>query len=176
MATIPSSGAQLNFQGLNNFHPWYTAKEMLELGVFGGAFFFNHDSRKNLPNDAFVGIPAFRYKNYTIISGNNYFAIDAPNLMAGAIEVPHDVKVKHPYGWLQWYMGICLGVRDKEADEYRILQWRKDIKNLWYYIENNTYSGNTTRYTDLAFLPQMRQGLLSRGWDPIRRPSDYGLI
>lgn len=176
MATIPSSGPQLNFQGLNNFHPWYTAKEMLLLGVFGGAFFFNWKSRENLPPDTFNGIPSFKYRNYLINPAFNAFAVDAPNLMAGAIEVPHDVKVKHPYGWLQWYISACNGMRDKEVDNYRIFQWRKDIKNLWYYIENNTYTGATDRYTDLTFLPAHRQGLLSRGWDPVKKPSDYGII
>lgn len=112
---------------LSDFKPDYTPIQMINLGVFGGAYFEKAD-----PED-------FKDMNESIIEAaktqvgpfnvqNNHFKVKAglPKsewVKAGWI-FPED-----PLGWFQWYCRYYSGRRHKR-DEYQMKKWIK-YKKRW---------------------------------------------
>lgn len=175
MATIPSSLTAPLKMGAADFKPWYTPKEMIELGVYGGIYFYQAAHKEGIPPEFFTSLPSAKWGKENYNSAINYFNVIALQRNRELQHVPAGYKARHA-GWFHWYTQWSHGTAsDTYINDFRIKQWKSEILTFSYYIENTTYSGGLTRYTDPAFLPEYKQHMLQFAWDPTRKPQDYGV-
>lgn len=125
------------------FKPELTPKQMLELGVFDGAYF-----------DDYSEFPADWSKK---VAKQNYFGVHASQSLAewqrkGWI-FPED-----PLGWFQWYCRYYLGRRVPVMDAVQIKRW-KAMKRHIAQIKQNCMVG------DVNCRPRQRQALLHWAYD-----------
>lgn len=177
--TIPSTDPPLSLVvESGQFKPFYSPREMLVLGVFGGAFFGNKNAWtvgiQLRQTGIFTGLLPSLFQNSTFDVEQNNFGV-APGISDRSFGMPTEKKRLHKYGWFQWYCQYYYGQKSP-ADVHRILQWAYAINVEWAYIsELAPYTGGGNRETDLTFLPERRQRLLEKAWDPTRDPGDFGL-
>lgn len=154
------------------FRPWYTPKEMLLLGVFGGSFFTDRRAlMKTLSWDLITDVPVAKLISGPYDPAQNYFNVTL-ELMDRTFEMPMTMKRLHPNGWFEWYCRFYYG-EQSPADPDRIRQWLMSVNQHWFYITNGTYNGDGNINTDVTFLPERRQRLLELGVDPTIPPSVY---
>lgn len=181
--SIPSTDPQLKLivDTGQQFEPFYSPKDMLILGVYGGNFWYKMAQRNSwlLKTDLFSGprgLDPILFNGPLYDEADNYFGVAGlENKRTYGMSAQQ--KRLHPKGWFEWYCNYYYG-QLSHADTARIRQWQYEINVQWSYIDGATpteYTGSGNRATDLTFLPERRQRLLEFGWDPTRNPADYNL-
>ncbi|MDA1079898.1 MAG: hypothetical protein O2840_04400 [bacterium] len=137
------------------FKPELTPQEMLELGVFGGAYF--PGGSPDLPKEWFV--KARLSPDGKMHKELNYFGVNASQPLSvwqekGWIH-PQDSK-----GWFQWYCRYYLG-RRSEDDARQIKRWRAYRRHA-VQVSRNCLRG------DFECRPKQRQSLLHWAYDSRR--------
>ena len=135
------------------FKPDLTPKEMLELGVFGGAYF------KDIPDD----LP-FEWFEHARLAKDGV-PIAKLNFFETLASQPHSewqrkgwINPVDPLGWFQWYCRYYNGRRLTGEDSRQIKRWRQ-IKRHAGQIKNNCQPG------DLSCRRKQRQALLHWAYD-----------
>ena len=134
------------------FKPQLSPKKMLELGVFGGAYFGKNINE--YPKSWFE--KAKISKNFDV--NLNRFKIAAGLSREHWIEKGWLFK-EDPLGWFQWYCRFSLGRRISHIDEIQIKRWKNFTRHV-KAIEKNCDSG------DLACRRRQRQAILQWAYDP----------
>ena len=134
------------------FKPQLSPKKMLELGVFGGAYFGKNINE--YPKSWFE--KAKISKNFDV--NLNRFKIAAGLSREHWIEKGWIFK-EDPLGWFQWYCRFSLGRRITHIDEIQIKRWKNFTRHV-KAIEKNCDSG------DLACRRRQRQAILQWAYDP----------
>ncbi len=134
------------------FKPQLTPKKMLELGVFGGAYFGLNI--KEYPKSWFT--KAKISKNFDV--NLNRFRV------ASGLSREHWIKKgwifkEDPLGWFQWYCRFSLGRRIFHVDEIQIKRWKNFTRHV-RAIEKNCETG------DLTCRRRQRQAILQWAYDP----------
>jgi hypothetical protein len=139
------------------FKPQLTPKEMLRLGVFGGAYFIGVDGLipSDLPKDWFKGVklsPDGR-KHAKL----NYFGVSA-SLPLSYWKRKGWMYKDDPHGWFEWYCRYYLGRRIPEEDQRQIKRWKAMRRHIGQ-VEKSCRKG------DVACHPRQRQALLHWAYD-----------
>ena len=134
------------------FKPQLSPKKMLELGVFGGAYFGKNINE--YPKSWFE--KAKISKNFDV--NLNRFKIAAGLSREHWIEKGWIFK-EDPLGWFQWYCRFSLGRRIARIDEIQIKRWKNFTRHV-KAIEKNCDSG------DLTCRRRQRQAILQWAYDP----------
>ena len=100
------------------FKPQLTPKRMLELGVFGGAY-FSDGSIKEFPKLWFT--KAKLSKSFDV--NLNYFKIESGLTRKEWIDKGW-IFNEDPLGWFQWYCRFKNGRRIFEIDKVQIKRWK----------------------------------------------------
>ena len=134
------------------FQPYYSPKEMLEMGVFEGKYC--NDCRDEFPQEWFEHAKTSDMADPSL----NYFKIKSRQSLAvwrekGWIVEP-DVR-----GWFQWYCRYYLGRRIAEIDDWQIKRWRAFARHGGQ-IRAHCAPG------DIECRPRQRQGLLQWSYNP----------
>ena len=134
------------------FRPQLSPKEMLELGVFGGAYF--GQNIKEYPKSWFEKAKISKKFDVKL----NRFKIKAGLSREHWIRKGWIFK-EDPLGWFQWYCRFSLGRRITHIDEIQIKRWKNFTRHV-KAIEKNCESG------DLACRRRQRQAILQWAYDP----------
>lgn len=139
---------------LPEFKPHLSPKEMLELGVFGGAYFADA-STDEFPKEWFVN--AKQSADGTYQKSLNFFGVKASQPRSewarkGWLS-PHD-----PLGWFQWYCRYTLGRRLPKEDERQIRRWKAFERHAFQVTKY-------CRKGDFTCRPVQRQALLHWAYD-----------
>ena len=137
------------------FKPQLTPKRMLELGVFGGAYFVD-GSIKEFPKSWFTKAKISKsfdvnLNRFKIVSG-----LSREHWIGKGWIFKED-----PLGWFQWYCRFTNGRRIPHMDEIQIKRW-KNFKRHVMAIEKNCEKG------DLGCRKRQRQAILQWAYDPYR--------
>ena len=134
------------------FKPQLTPKKLLELGVFGGAYFGLNT--KEYPKSWF---------NNAKISKNFDVNLNRFKLKSGLSRKEWQEKgwifKQDPLGWFQWYCRFSNGRRITHIDEIQIKRW-KNFKRHVAAIEKNCES------IDLNCRRRQRQAILQWAYNP----------
>ena len=134
------------------FKPQLSPKKMLELGVFGGAYF--GQNIKEYPKSWFE--KAKISKNFDV--NLNRFKIAAGLSREHWIEKGWIFK-EDPLGWFQWYCRFSLGRRIAHIDEIQIKRWKNFNRHVSAIKKN-------CEINDLACRRRQRQAILQWAYDP----------
>ena len=137
------------------FKPQLTPKKMLELGVFGGAYFAD-GSIKEFPKSWFV--KAKISKSFDI--NLNRFKIESGLSRKEWIDKGWIFK-EDPLGWFQWYCRFKNGRRILEIDQIQIKRWKSFGGRHKPAVQKNCEEG------DLQCRRRQRQALLQWAYNPI---------
>lgn len=134
------------------YAPFYTPKEMLELGVFEGKYC--NDCKDEFPKNWFAKAKI----SDTPAPSLNCFGVKSRQPLSvwrekGWIYGPD------PRGWFQWYCRYYLGRRLPEVDDIQIKRWRAFSRHAGQ-IKANCDPG------DVFCRPRQRQALLQWSYDP----------
>lgn len=135
------------------FKPELTPKQMLELGVFSGMYFYDKPKE----------FPANWYKNAHLSSDGrpddslNFFEVHASQPLRVWQEKGW-IHEDDPRGWFQWYCRYYLGRRSKEEDGRQIKRW-KMMKRHIAQVQKSCHAG------DLSCRRRQRQALLHWAYD-----------
>ncbi len=134
------------------FHPKFSPKEMLALGVFEGKYC--NDCIDEFPKSWFAKAKTSDVADPAL----NYFSVKSRQPLSvwrqkGWIMGPD------PRGWFQWYCRYYLGRRHDEIDAAQIKRWRSFARHAGQ-IRANCEPG------DIFCRPRQRQGLLQWSHDP----------
>jgi len=139
-----------------DFKPDLTPKEMLKLGVFGGAYFIGVEGLvpKELPRGWFSGVELSsdgeKHKEL------NYFGVRASQPLS-LWKKKGWINKQDPHGWFEWYCRYYMG-RRSEDDERQIKRWRAMTRHV-AQIKKNCRKG------DESCRPRQRQALLHWAYD-----------
>ena len=128
---------------------------MLELGVFGGAYFAD-GSIKEFPKSWFV--KAKISKSFDI--NLNRFKIESGLSRKEWIDKGWIFK-EDPLGWFQWYCRFKNGRRILEIDQIQIKRWKSFGGRHKAAVQKNCEEG------DLQCRRRQRQALLQWAYNPI---------
>ena len=140
----------------NNFYklfkPQLTPKKMLELGVFGGAYFGLNTKEypKSWFNNAKIS------KNFDV--NLNRFKVKS-GLSRKEWQEKGWIFKQDPLGWFQWYCRFSNGRRIPHVDEIQIKRWN-NFKRHVAAIEKNCES------IDLNCRRRQRQAILQWAYNP----------
>ena len=134
------------------FKPQLTPKKMLELGVFGGAYFGL--KIKEYPKSWFAKSKISKNFNVNL----NRFKVKS------GLSRNHWLKKgwifkEDPLGWFQWYCRFSMGRRIPHIDEIQIKRW-KNFKRHVVAIEKNCEPN------DLLCRRRQRQAILQWSYNP----------
>ena len=139
------------------FRPELTPKEMLKIGIFGGAYFdgVNGLIPSDLPKSWFQGMKLSPdgKKHHEL----NYFGISASQPLSVWREKGWIYK-DDPHGWFQWYCRYYLGRRLPDEDRRQIKRW-KAIRRHIMQIKKHCKGG------DLDCHRKQRQAILHWAYD-----------
>ena len=134
------------------FKPQLSPKEMLELGVFGGAYF--GDKIKEFPKSWFKKAKLSEKFDVEI----NRFRIKA-GLSREEWQDKGWIFKEDPLGWFQWYCRYSNGRRLPKIDEVQIKRWKnftRHVKAIKKNCEKN----------DLGCRRRQRQAILQWAYNP----------
>lgn len=137
------------------FKPDLTPKQMLKLGVFGGAYL--NDCRNEFPADWFSGA---KLSSGEPDNSLNYFGVRASQ----PLEVWQKkgwIYKDDPRGWFQWYARYYLGRRIPEEDARQIKRWKAIRRHIGQLVKHCMPGDETCR-------PVQRQALLHWAYDSRR--------
>ena len=134
------------------FKPQLSPKKMLELGVFGGAYF--GQNIKEYPKSWFE--KAKISKNFDV--NLSRFKIAAGLSRKHWIEKGWIFK-EDPLGWFQWYCRYSNGRRIKSMDEVQIQRWLNFTRHVKAIAKNCDKN-------DLSCRRRQRQAILQWAYDP----------
>ena len=134
------------------FKPELTPKEMLELGVFGGAYF--GDKIKEFPKSWFKKAKLSEKFDIKI----NRFRVKA-GLSRKEWQDKGWIFKEDPLGWFQWYCRYSNGRRLAKIDEIQIKRWKNFTRHV-KAIKKNCDKG------DLGCRRRQRQAILQWAYDP----------
>jgi hypothetical protein len=143
-----------------NFHPDFkpqlSPREMLELGVFGGAYFIGVPGLKpsDLPKAWFKSVKLAKDQNKQVEL--NFFGLNA-SLPLAYWQKKGWIYKDDPHGWFQWYCRYYLGRRCPD-DERQIKRWKALKRHLMAVAKN-------CRPRDLDCRAKQRQALLHWAYD-----------
>ena len=136
----------------DGFEPELTPRQMLELGVFGGAYYAYKP--QDLPDEWFkqakLSADGMRRKEL------NFFKVNASQ----PLQVWQDkgwIHPQDPHGWFQWYCRYYLG-RRSEDDERQIRRWKAYKRHIAQLVGN-------CAPRDFSCRPRQRQSLLHWAYD-----------
>ena len=135
------------------FKPQLSPKKMLELGVFGGAYF--ESKIQEYPKSWFKN--AKLSKTFDI--NKNRFKIAAGLSRKYWIDKGWIFK-EDPLGWFQWYCRFINGRRISKIDEIQIKRW-KAFKRHVIAIQKNCEPGN------IHCRRKQRQAILQWAYNPL---------
>lgn len=136
------------------FKPDLTPKDMLRLGVFGGAY-FDDDSMGELPPDWFEGAVLSPTKEPD--PALNYYEVQASQPLVIWQEKGW-ISPEDPLGWFQWYCRYYLGRRLDGEDDRQIKRWKAMTRHV-AQVKKGCYPG------DLTCRRKQRQALLHWAYD-----------
>ena len=134
------------------FKPQLTPKKMLELGVFGGAYFGLNI--KEYPTSWFIN--AKISKNFDV--SLNRFKVKS-GLSRKEWQEKGWIFKQDPLGWFQWFCRFSNGRRIPHIDEIQIKRW-KNFRRHVAAIEKNCES------IDLNCRRKQRQAILQWAYNP----------
>ena len=137
------------------FKPQLTPKRMLELGVFGGAYFVD-GSIKEFPKSWFSKAKMSKTFDVSL----NRFKIESGLSRKEWIDKGWIFK-EDPLGWFQWYCRFSNGRKIPYIDQIQIKRW-KNFRRHVLAIEKNCDQG------DLECRKRQRQAILQWAYDPYR--------
>lgn len=111
----PNKSVGKNFD--ERFKPQLTPKQMLQLGVFGGAYF--GADMGEFPEDWFINAPLSAGKPDP---NCNYYGV----LASQPLKVWQQkgwIHPEDPRGWFQWYCRYYMGRRIPDEDDRQIKRW-----------------------------------------------------
>ena len=135
------------------FKPQLTPKKMLELGVFGGAYFGKNT--KEFPKDWFKKAKLSK----TFDASMNRFKIAAGLSRKEWIDRGWIFK-EDPLGWFQWYCRFKMGRRIAHVDRIQIKRWKAFGDRHIPAIKKNCDEG------DMQCRRRQRQAVLQWAYDP----------
>jgi len=135
------------------FKPQLTPKKMLELGVFGGAYFGL--SIKEYPKSWFIN--AKISKNFDV--NLNRFKVKS-GLSRKEWQEKGWIFKQDPLGWFQWYCRFSNGRRIPHIDEIQIKRWKNFNRHV-AAIKKNCES------IDLNCRRKQRQAILQWAYNPL---------
>ena len=135
------------------FTPDLTPKQMLKLGVFGGAYF--GDDKKEFPAEWFKG--AKLSPDGTYRKELNFFKVKASQPLS-VWQQKGWIYKGDPRGWFQWYCRYFMGRRIPKEDARQIKRWRA-IRRHIAQLRGACMPG------DLSCRPVQRQALLHWAYD-----------
>ena len=142
-----------NEQFYKLFKPQLTPKKMLELGVFGGAY-FGKDT-KEFPKDWFKKAKLSKTFNVSM----NRFKIVAGLSRKEWMDKGWIFK-EDPLGWFQWYCRFKMGRRITHIDRIQIKRWKAFGDRHIPAIKKNCDEG------DMQCRRRQRQSVLQWAYDP----------
>ena len=134
------------------FKPQLTPKKMLELGVFGGAYFGL--SIKEYPKSWFIN--AKISKNFDV--NLNRFKVKS-GLSRKEWQEKGWIFKQDPLGWFQWYCRFSKGRRISHIDEIQIKRWKNFIRHVIAIKKN-------CEPLDLSCRRRQRQAILQWAYGP----------
>jgi len=134
------------------FKPQLTPKKMLELGVFGGAYFGLNV--KEYPKSWFIN--AKISKNFD--TNSNRFKVKS-GLSRKDWQEKGWIFKQDPLGWFQWYCRFSNGRRIPYIDEIQIKRWKNFNRHV-AAIKKNCES------IDLNCRRKQRQAILQWAYNP----------
>jgi len=134
------------------FKPELTPKKMLELGVFGGAYFGNNI--KEYPKSWFKNAKLSKRFNVKL----NRFKVKA-GLSRKEWRDKGWIFKQDPLGWFQWYCRFSNGRRNLKIDEIQIKRWKNFIRHV-KAIKKNCEEG------DVNCRKKQRQAVLQWAYSP----------
>lgn len=133
------------------FKPFYTPKQMLEMGVFEGKYC--NDCQDEFPADWFENAKISDRPDPSL----NFFGVKSRQPL-GEWQRKGWIYGPDPRGWFQWYCRYFLGRRLPEIDPIQIRRWRNFNRHAGQ-IRANCDPGN------LTCRPRQRQALLQWSYD-----------
>jgi len=135
-----------------DFKPYFSPREMLEMGVFEGRYM--NDCGLEFPDSWFRNAKLSQKPDPTL----NYFGVKSRQPLSvwrykGWIYGPD------PRGWFQWYCRYHLGRRLADIDRIQIGRWKGFARHAGQ-VRANCYPG------DVFCRPRQRQALLQWSYDP----------
>ena len=134
------------------FKPELSPKKMLELGVFGGAYFGEKISE--YPKSWFEKAKLSKKFDVKL----NRFKVKA-GLTRKEWEDKGWIFKEDPLGWFQWYCRFSNGRRIKSIDEIQIKRWKNFTRHV-KAIKKNCDEG------DLSCRRRQRQAILQWAYNP----------
>ena len=136
-----------------DFMPFFSPKQMLEMGVFEGKYC--NDCTSEYPHEWFKNARISETPDPAL----NYFGIKSRQPLnvwrqKGWIYEPD------PRGWFQWYCRYYLGRRLLEVDSIQIKRWKAFARHAGQ-VRANCDTG------DIFCRPRQRQALLQWSYDPL---------
>jgi len=137
----------------DGFNPYYTPKQMLEMGVFEGKYC--NDCRAEFPDSWFADAKISAQPDPSL----NYFGVKSRQSL-GDWRRKGWIIGPDPRGWFQWYCRYYLGRRFSEIDDQQIKRWRA-FKRHEAQVRANCDAG------DWTCRPRQRQALLQWAYNAL---------
>ena len=141
-----------NLEFYKIFKPQLSPKKMLELGVFGGAYF--GFKIQEYPKSWFKKAKISKKFNVKL----NRFRVKS-GLSRKEWQDKGWIFKEDPLGWFQWYCRFSNGRRIQKIDEIQIKRWKNFIRHV-KAIKNNCEEG------DLGCRRRQRQAILQWAYNP----------
>lgn len=135
------------------FKPELTPKQMLKLGIFGGAYFTRQP--KEFPANWFEGVDFSDNKKSD--KNLNCFKVNASQSLA-VWQKNGWIYFEDPLGWFLWYCRYFLGRRIPEEDKRQIKRWINIHRHIAQLQKNCVKC-------DVSCRPRQRQALLHWAYD-----------
>ncbi len=134
------------------FDPYFSPKQMLELGIFEGKYC--NDCCPELPEEWFLQAKTSEISDSKL----NLFEVKSRQ----SLRIWRDkgwIVGPDPRGWFQWYCRYYLGRRLEKIDDHQIKRWRSFRRHV-AQVKANCEPG------DMWCRPRQRQALLQWSYDP----------